>query len=131
MYLLDTDIVSFAVRGDEQVLARFEEQGASPILVSTITLYELAYGIERSRARARLEAAYSVLLPLLTALPVDEGVALRAAEVRAALESSGRPAGPIDPLIAATALVHGLTLVTHNTKHFARVPALAVEDWKA
>lgn len=130
MYLIDTYILSYAVRGDAAVLDRFEEAGASPLLVSTITLYEIRFGIERSSGRTRLHAAFEAIAPLVTLLPVDEQVAGRAASIRAELESQGMTIGPIDPLIAGTAIVHELTLVTHNTSHFKRIPHLEVEDWK-
>jgi tRNA(fMet)-specific endonuclease VapC len=51
--------------------------------------------------------------------------------MRVALARAGKPIGPYDTLIAATALEHGLTLVTHNTREFRRVEGLAVEDWLA
>ena len=77
-----------------------------------------------------LEKGFGRIIDLLRPLPVDEMVALEGARVRSELESMGRTVGQIDPLIAATARVHGLTLVTHNTKHFEHVPGLEIEDWK-
>lgn len=130
MYLLDTDIMSFAIRGDPQVLERFESAGSSPLFISAIGLYELAFGIHRSPRASILREGFASIHDLVSVLPVDESVAVDGAQVRAALESQGRGAGIIDPLIAATARVHGLTLVTHNAKHFEAVPGLEIEDWK-
>jgi len=50
-------------------------------------------------------------------------------EIRAQLLDKGEPVAAIDLMIAATALIHNLTVVTHNTQHFAKVPGLNVEDW--
>jgi tRNA(fMet)-specific endonuclease VapC len=63
----------------------------------------------------------------------DEQAALRAAEVRASLETkrpNAQPIGPYDVLLAGHALAMGAVLVTHNTREFTRVPGLSVEDWQ-
>ena len=129
MYLIDTDILSYAVRGDQRVLDRFVSAGSAPLLISTMTLYEIRFGIERSPRRQLLEEALEGVADLLTTLPVDDRIAGEAATIRAEQEARGIVTGPVDPLIAATSRIHGLTLVTHNVKHFNQVPGLAVEDW--
>ena len=75
--------------------------------------------------KARLET----LLRSLPILPFGEAEARAAARIRADLETVGKPIGPHDVLIAATALAHGATLVTHNLREFRRVKGLLVEDW--
>ncbi|MBM3788553.1 MAG: type II toxin-antitoxin system VapC family toxin [Acidobacteria bacterium] len=62
-------------------------------------------------------------------LPFDEMAARTAARIRLDLEARGSPIGPIDTLIAATALAHGAILVTHNVREFERVAGLIIEDW--
>jgi tRNA(fMet)-specific endonuclease VapC len=62
-------------------------------------------------------------------VPVDESVSYRFGEIRAAQLDSGLPSPEMDLMIAATALVHGLTMVTHNTKDYANVPGLSLADW--
>jgi tRNA(fMet)-specific endonuclease VapC len=69
------------------------------------------------------------LLSDVTILAVDGEVARRFGEVRAGLLDRGRPVSGMDLLIGATALVHGLTVVTHNTQDFTDIPGLAVVDW--
>lgn len=130
MYQIDTDILSYAVRGDAHVLRAFRDAGESPCFVSTLTLYELAFGIERSPRRVTLRRGFEAVRDLIIALPVCEAVAAEAARVRAQGESRGMVVGAVDPVIAGTALVHDLTLVTHNTKHFAHVDGLRLADWK-
>ena len=131
MYLLDTDILSYFIRGDADVVERFERAGSSILLVSVVSLYELAFGVFRDRGKGVLEEGLDRIIDLFTPLPIDLQVTMEGTRVRSELESMGRPAGPLDPLIAATARVHDLVLVTHNVKHFQSVPGLEIEDWKA
>jgi tRNA(fMet)-specific endonuclease VapC len=63
--------------------------------------------------------------------PVDKEDAQQAGQVRAALASIGTPIGPYDVLVAGQAVARDMILVTHNTREFARVPGLRVEDWQA
>ena len=130
MYLIDTDILSYAVRGDPDVLAHFEAAGDRPCFLSAVTLYEIVFGIRRSPRREQLGAALAAARDGFSVLAITEPIAEEAAMIRAELESRGRVIGPIDPLIAATARIHELMLVTHNTKHFQTIGGLAVEDWK-
>lgn len=68
-------------------------------------------------------------MSVLTSLLFDDAAASRAARLRLALEQRGVKIGPLDTLIAATAISQGAILVTHNTAEFSRVPDLRVEDW--
>ena len=65
----------------------------------------------------------------VTILDVTENVGRKFGELQAVLFDAGKPAPEMDLLIAATALVHDLTLVTHNVRDFANVPGLMVQDW--
>ncbi|MFO1434078.1 MAG: virulence-associated protein [Candidatus Competibacteraceae bacterium] len=69
------------------------------------------------------------LLSWLPSLPFASETAQYCGEIRAALASQGQPIGPYDLQIAAIARAHGLVVVTHNTREFARVPDLMLEDW--
>jgi tRNA(fMet)-specific endonuclease VapC len=94
-----------------------------------VVLYELEVGIAgSSRPRQRRESL-DALLEVIHILPFDERAASASAELRAQLEKAGSGIGPIDTLIAGTALAHSATLVTHNTKEFARVRGLRLLDW--
>ena len=92
-------------------------------------LYELAYEAARSQAPPELKARLEALLRSLPILPFGEADARAAARIRADLETVGKPIGPHDVLIAATALAHRATLVTRNLREFRRVKGLRVEDW--
>ncbi len=69
------------------------------------------------------------VLSVITVIPFADAEARQAAEIRAALESRGMPIGPMDTLIAGTAMAHGATLVTRNVAELGRVEGLLIEDW--
>ena len=100
------------------------------MLVSSIAVFELWYGVGKSTRqdfnRKRLEVFLSG--PIVV-LPFEDADARTAGALRASLETSGRPIGAYDLLIAAQALRHGLTLVTANVSEFSRVTGLAWQDW--
>ncbi len=130
-YLLDADTVSFFVRREPKVIARLQATSPDLLVLSTITLMEIEYGLSRKPdRRATLEA---VLLPffndihILSYSPED---ARATAAIRASLSHSGQPIGPYDVMLAGTALARGLILVSSNTREFSRVSGLLLEDWK-
>lgn len=126
--MLDTDSVSFAIRGVGHVGARIVEHRPSELCVSALTLAELRRGIER-RKSAKLERAVSSFLTNIQVMPFNEQCALAFGRLTSKLEMRGTPMSPIDALIAAHAIALGLTLVTNNTRHFARVDGLRTANW--
>lgn len=133
-YLLDTNACIALINGRPEVVReRFREvlnQGAR-VAVSSVTHFELWYGVAKS---ARVEAnteRLSVFLGPLEILPFDEEDARLAGAVRADLERAGRPIGAYDLLLAGQALRHELILVTANTGEFERVRGLRLENWAA
>ena len=130
MYLLDTNIVSYWMRGDKKVIERLKSHAPSELALSAITLAEILYGIEKSPAKKR-ERHHKIqqITSLLHLYTFDEKAAQEYALVRSELEESGRPISERDTQIAAVALAHQLTLVTHNVKEFGRIARLKVEDW--
>ncbi|MFT4627297.1 MAG: tRNA(fMet)-specific endonuclease VapC [Myxococcota bacterium] len=130
-YLLDTNIVSYALRNrDEALMGRLVEAGREQICTSVLVKFELEFGAHL-RASPRLWAAIRGFLGGLDILEMTADDTDAAAKVAADLRKKGRPIGQMDTLIAGHALSRGLTLVTHNTKHFREVDGLAVEDWCA
>jgi tRNA(fMet)-specific endonuclease VapC len=129
-FLLDTDTCSAFVKGDGAVVARFLQYGGR-LSVSTVTVAELFAGVSRARASPRLLPALLGMLPDLTILDVTYDIAQTFGTIRASLLDRGLRAPSMDILIAATSIVHGLTLVTHNTRDYAHVPGLAPDDWLA
>ena len=128
-FLLDTNVLSDYLKGDRRVFARVTQHGGR-LFISAVTLAEIFVWPRLNRRGSwATQANLDRLLSSLTLLPLDEPVALRFAEVSAALRNAGTPLPTADLLIAATALHHGLTMVTANRRHFDPVPGLAVEDW--
>ena len=127
-YMLDTDTVSFALRGQGRVAARLLEQRPSDCCISAITLAELRYGAAMKRSRT-LDRLIDTFAATIAALPFDRAGADRFGSVAAALARQGKPIGPFDTAIAAHALSLDLTLVTNNLKHFGQVTGLRLENW--
>ena len=129
-YMLDTNICIYIIKHQpENVIRKFMEHNQDDICISAITYAELAYGVEKSQAREKNRIALMVLLSEIQILPFDDLAAQIYGEVKADLQKKGTPIGPMDTLIAAHAKALNLTLVTNNTKEFARVEGLELEDW--
>jgi len=97
--------------------------------LSSITIAELSFGVAKSQHVERnREALQQFLLPF-TIAPFDHRAAVAYGRVRADLEGSGRPIGPLDTLIGAHAVALGVILATNNVREFSRIDGLVVEGW--
>lgn len=127
-FMLDTDTVSFALRGlgnvEKELLARVP----SEVCISAITLAELRYGAEHRKSK-KLHGLIETFAGSVAVMPFDEAAAASFGKTAAGLTRAGTPIGELDTMIAAHALSLDLTLVTNNTKHFSRVPRLRIENW--
>ena len=132
MYLLDTDVLSNLMKRSPSLplMAKVASVPPQQPHTSSITLGELIYGANRLGQRStKLLDKIEKIVANLSVLPFDATAAKHYGEVRALLESWGTPVGDADLRIAAIALARGLTVVTANTRHFQRIPNLAVENW--
>ena len=129
MYMLDTNTLIYFFKGMGQVDKNLFAHAPKDIFISSIVVYELQVGIEKSSNSHKREKQFAALLEQINVLAFAEQEARAAAYIRSALEKKGTPIGPIDVLIAGSAKAHDLTLVTHNTKEFERVEGLKLEDW--
>lgn len=103
-YLLDTDICIYLIKKrPAAVLEQFKQHPPQDVSISTITLFELQYGIEKSRYRQRAKNALAKFLLPLNLIHLDRSAAIDAAAIRAQLEIKGMPIGPYDLLIAGLA----------------------------
>ncbi len=128
-HLLDTNICSAFLRRPGGLAHRFFQHSGG-LAIPTIVLAELyAWAYLRTRPEPLLKALDEDFVLAVAALPFDQAAARRFGKVRAALQATGVGASPVDLMIAAVALEHDLTLVTHNVKHFAAVPGLRIDDW--
>lgn len=125
---LDTNTLSYFFRGEGRVAQRMRDVPPHAVSLPAIVVYEINFGLRRAGRRQQLEA-FGRMVQVTTVLDFDLEAADHAARIRTELEAAGTPIGPTDLLIAATAMRHRRTLVTHNTREFARVPGLAIDDW--
>ncbi len=129
-YLLDTNICIYLIKKrPPEVLDRFRQHPPQDVAISTITLFELEYGGEKSQYRQRSKDALAKFLLPLNLVCLDRSSAIEAAIIRAQLEKKGMPIGPYDLLIAGLARSQDMTLVTNNIKEFERVVGLHLENW--
>ena len=129
-YLLDTNICIYLIKQkSEKIVNKIKEFGIDELSVSSITVAELEYGIQKSNYHARNKLALTEFLVPFKILDFNHTAAVDYGEIRADLEREGRVIGPLDLLIAAHARVNGLTIVTNNEKEFCRVKGLEVENW--
>jgi tRNA(fMet)-specific endonuclease VapC len=133
MFCLDTNIVILGVNGRRpEISGRLEAEIArgTELIVPSIVLFELRYGIAKSDRRERSERLLEAFLSAGFTTPAfDVEDAEEAGEIRACLEAKATPIGPYDVLIAAQSRRRGAALVTLNRREFERVPGLVVTDW--
>ncbi|MBK7647445.1 MAG: type II toxin-antitoxin system VapC family toxin [Betaproteobacteria bacterium] len=131
IYLLDSNVCIHLLNGRHTTLIqRFRQYDPRQTVLCSMVKAELMRGALRSqRVELNLERLAIFFAPLKS-LPFDDSAADHFARVGAELMKRGTPIGPNDLVIAATALAHQVTLVTHNTAEFSRVPGLRLEDWE-
>lgn len=128
IYLLDTDTFSYAVSGRSGQIRSQLAKLAGNLALSTISLAELRYGVQKKGSR-RLMALVDLFLELVTVVDFDVAASECYAGIRTQLEKAGTPIGGNDMLIAAVAKSRGYTLVTNNVNHFGRVKGLQIVNW--
>lgn len=129
MYLLDTNTLIYFFKGLGNVAEILFSKSPKDIATSTITLYELEVGIAKSSNPQKRKRQLESFISYITILPFDSKSGKASAKIRAELEKQGTPIGPLDNLIAGTALCLNAIFVTHNTKEFTRIEGLTIEDW--
>lgn len=129
MFVLNTNTVIDFFRGRGRVAERLLATRPSEVALPAIVAYEAWVGVLGSQDAARREVQFESFLAEIDVLPFGAGTARRAAQIRLALQRRGESIGPMDTLIAATALDSGATLVMRNVREFSRVPNLDVANW--
>ena len=129
-YLLDTNICIYAIHGhNADLLKRLRSIPPDNIGLSSITLAELAHGVEKSRHVQQNRDALRKFIAPFVVRAFGSNAAAHYGKIRAVLEQSGQTIGPMDYLIAAQALAENAVLITNNEREFRRVPGLVVENW--
>ena len=128
--MLDTNICIYLIKNNPlHVREKFEMLKPGDVLLSSIVLAELMYGIAKSRQKKRNLAALEMFLMPLEVVEFNANTADIYGDIRAGLECAGKIIGGNDLLIAAHALSLDVTLVSNNTKEFSRVAGLQLENW--
>jgi tRNA(fMet)-specific endonuclease VapC len=129
MYVLDSNCLIYFFKRQGRVAENFLKTPPQDVALPAVALYELETGVAKSRFSERNQAQLDEVVSRIAVLPFGVPEAKASARIRARLETQGATIGPIDILIAGTALSHGATLVTHNLREFERVQGLSVVDW--
>jgi tRNA(fMet)-specific endonuclease VapC len=127
-YLLDTNTVSYALRGYGRVTDRLLAHRPSEIGVSAISIAELRFGAHKRGSR-KLHHLIDTFLSSVIQVPFDSRAADRYGEIAAGLQGRGEMIDMPYSMIAAHSLELGTTLVTHNVRHFQRIDGLEIADW--
>ncbi len=129
MKILDSDHCVALLRGQLRLDDRVSS--GEELAVTTVTIGELSHGAHKSAQPAKNLARIDVLLAAVTILPFDQGAARRFGFLKASLEQTGQRLSDLDLQIASIALEYKTPLITHNQRHFGRLPELMIEDWLA
>lgn len=129
MFVLDTNILIFFFKGKGRIAERMFMEKPADIGIPAVVIYELETGIAKSASPAKRTRQLKSLLQATTVLPFTINEAKASAAIRARLEQKGSLIGPLDILIAGTAVANQATLVSHNLVEFNRVNGLNTEDW--
>jgi tRNA(fMet)-specific endonuclease VapC len=133
VFCLDTNVVIFGINKRRPQIAErlsVELKAGTAMIVPAIVLFELDYGIAKSKRPEQARALLDEFLSAGFVQPAfDAEDAREAGDIRAFLEARGAPIGPFDCLIAAQARRRAAVLVTANRREFDRVPGLMVTDW--
>ena len=128
--LLDTNVVSVYINGRSSTLRdKLKTISPADIHLCSVVWAELCVGITKSSDPVQSRVKVSAFTDLFASLPFDDAAAESYGKIRAHLENTGNLIGPNDLMIAAIAVSRQLTLITHNTNEFSRVPDLLWEDW--
>ena len=130
MTLLDTNVVIHCLKGREPATSRFRAAEPSEIAIPSVVGYELEYGTPRIASPQRRRILLR-MLQSLEEIPFDREAARESARARVELERRGIVIGPLDLVIAGTALSRGAALAINNTREFSRIRGLRLEDWTA
>ena len=129
-YMLDTNICIYIIKKKpRKVLDTLKTLEIGDVCISTITLAELEYGVNKSQQEERNKIALINFLTPIEILPFSDSAAVIFGEIRASLEKRGQIIGAYDLLIAAHALSKNLILITNNTGEFSRIPGLSLQNW--
>lgn len=131
MFLLDSNTcIQFLNGRSASIERRLRGTKPSGVKLCSLVKAELWYGAARSNNTASVMGKLTAFFAPYESFPFDDAAAAEYGQIRGQLAQAGAPIGPNDLMIAAIARGRGLTLVTHNTREFSRIPGLSTEDWE-
>jgi tRNA(fMet)-specific endonuclease VapC len=131
-YLLDSNtVIRHLNQRSDKLTSRLHAILEEDIALCSVVKAEMLCSVMRSNNLARTLSQQQAFFSRFISLPFDDAAAEHYGRLRAHLATQGTPIGPNDLMIAAIALANGITLVTHNTDEFGRVPGLQLEDWES
>lgn len=128
MFLLDTNICIFYLNGRFNLAQKIKDIGKENCFISEITVAELKFGAANSAYPERNYQIITAFQAEIQIIPIFGALDFYAKE-KVRLRKLGIPIDEFDLLIGATAIANGLTMVTNNTNHFARIENIQLEDW--
>jgi tRNA(fMet)-specific endonuclease VapC len=129
-YLLDTNICIYIIKKKPtEVFEKFKNLTIGDVGISSITLAELQYGIEKSSNSEKNREALEKFLTPIEIIDYGYEATVEYGKIRAELEKKGLPIGPLDILIASHAKSLDVILVTNNVREFERIAGLRIENW--
>jgi tRNA(fMet)-specific endonuclease VapC len=128
--LIDTDTLSYFFRNNPNVVEKLDKylQEFGFVNISVVTYYEVLNGLYFKDAKGQL-AKFEQFVELNQVLPLTDEIAKKAAEIYANLRKKGMTVGHNDMMIACTAIINNMTLVTNNTKHYEKIDDLEMDNW--
>ncbi len=129
MYLIDTDILVFSLKGDPSVMNHLHRTAGHAKAISVVSYGELLYGAHKSARPIENLARVRRLGEVLPVIDISPAIMEAFGSLKARLETGGRRLDDFDLVIAATAITLGYRLVTNNEKHFSRIDGLPLENW--
>lgn len=130
IYILDTDICIYWLKGNDRIEKKIMQVGLSAIRITVITECELFYGALKSAKKEKNLAVIEELKSKINTLHTTEGVSYIYGKLKSELGNKGQAIDDADLLIASIALSNTAILVTNNISHFKRIPGLKIENWK-
>lgn len=129
MYLLDTDIIIYALKGDPVVAENIKQHAADPKAVSVITYGELVFGAQCSQRVTENLAKVHRIKEIFPVFEITPSIMETFGTIKAELRQKGTPVDDFDLVIGATAVTMGYSVVTNNEKHFKKIPGLSITNW--
>lgn len=130
MYLLDTDIIIYSLKGDRNVIENLRAFREQPKAISVITYGELIFGAQKSKQKISNLAKIHNLKETFPIIDITPSIMDTFGALKADLQKNGNTIDDFDLLIASTSITHGYTLVTNNEQHFKRISGLEIVNWK-